>query len=372
MSDDESRRPHLRLVPGTSDADTTPARETGQGPETSPEERRAWPPPAGYWSSLYDLTNQTALILGTTEPLGLGIATGLADFGARVAVAERDLEMSKLAAKAATRRGHQSALAMNLDPARPEQVRRGIAAIEQLTGGIDVLVAVVSLGTPFRVANSGSAPATLTLPEVIHLVRATGRRMAVRGGGRVLLVAAGVPGDPAIAALAIGGLNEFVRTMAAAFIPHGVSVNALIVPQLIEPATSAPATSAPAGAASSAAEPTAEESRPEQTGAPAPEEKADPLAEVSGEAAPLEDEPNGDDLVLSQAPVISFPAGSRAPEAPAASPTAPADEPATEGILAAGIGAALYLCSPPARYLTGQSVTVGNPTVIGVKSPSSS
>jgi hypothetical protein len=201
--------------------------------------------------------------------------------------------------------------------------------------------------------------------------------MAARGGGRIVLVAAGVPSDPAIAALAIGGLSELVKTLAASFTPLHVSINALIVPQLIEARTEAPTNATPPGRYSAASEGV------EAPPSPAPlaatpkvqtRESAEAGTSPSSTSAELEspsgrapaEEQLGDEYAASaEPPVMSFPSCGRSAEDTAegrpVSGSSPGNLP-----LSSVIGAVLYFSSSAANSVTGQTGTIGNPADLTV------
>ena len=50
-------------------------------------------------SNLFNLESQVALITGSSQGIGLGLAKGLAQFGARIVLNGRDSKKLKLAAK---------------------------------------------------------------------------------------------------------------------------------------------------------------------------------------------------------------------------------------------------------------------------------
>ena len=330
MSDDDNGRPHLRLIgqpaQGVPPRDAEPPVASQPIPPAADAHRY----PAGAWSALHDLTGQVVLLTGHGDGLDDAIATGLADHGARLAVAQRDVERAKLTAQIASRAGSQGSIAFALDASQPEHVRRGIGAVEQLTDRLDALVVIVDLGR----ATAGRGDHTgVSLGEMIHLVRAAERRMAVLGGGRILIAAGGAPRDPAVAAVTAGGVEEFVRTTAPAFAAQGVTVNGIV--------TALPA--APLA--------------PPDAAAPTGNDQAGPPIPAAGTPAPA-------NAALDQTPIIPFPAPA---EGPPATPDTAGQEgvtpsvQATVGHSAPAVAAAILFLSPATAALTGQVIRVDGP-----------
>ena len=72
-------------------------------------------------SGLFDLGGRTALVTGGGRGLGRHLALGLAEAGADVVVASRDLERCRETARAIEGLGRRG-LALQADLSRPEQV----------------------------------------------------------------------------------------------------------------------------------------------------------------------------------------------------------------------------------------------------------
>jgi gluconate 5-dehydrogenase len=87
----------------------------------------------------FSLSGQVALVTGAGRGLGLEIAKGLADAGAQVALNGRDPE-TLAAAAAGIRAAGGAADALAFDVADPEAARRSIAALGERHGRLDILV----------------------------------------------------------------------------------------------------------------------------------------------------------------------------------------------------------------------------------------
>ena len=368
MSDDDNGRPRLRLIgqPPSGGAE-------GSGGDGGPGDLSAADPtpvasiaptpyPAGAWSTLYDLTGRVVLLTGHGDGLDDAIATGLADYGARMAIAQRDVERARATARISTRPGSQGSIALGMDSARAEHVRRGIGAVEQLTNQLDALVVIVDLGRASASRESGSG---VSLGEMIHLVRAAERRMAVLGGGRILIVAGGTPRDPAVGAITAGAVAEFVRTTALAFIAQNVTVNGIVaaLPVPVAPTPTTPVALPDGTSADPAAGPvdTVVDSLPQSSGAPLLQDLPGGLHPATDPAQPDDDDSVPADEVIGQAPVLPFPTPSGGPAAGQPVPRHPID-PGPAGPLdqaAPVVAAAVLFVGSLTTALTGQIIRIG-------------
>jgi gluconate 5-dehydrogenase len=226
MSDDASR-PHLRLV--RTDAPPDPI-EPGGATSRLPEPSTRAP---GSFARIFDLTGRVALVVGSGG-LGGTIAAGLADFGARLAVADLDLRAATQLARSCDRPGIE-ALAVGLDVTDHAMVREAVAAIEDRCGRIDILVNAA--GVNLR------KPATEYTPEewhriidtnltgVFYVTQAVARGMLARGYGRILSIGSvsSLLGHPYHAPYAAskGGLAIMTKSLATEWAPRGVTINAI-------------------------------------------------------------------------------------------------------------------------------------------------
>ena len=96
--------------------------------------------PAGSFGALFDLTGKVALIVGGGGGIGGAIAHALADFGARTIIADLNVEAARQVAQACARPTNAGSLAVQIDVTNPELVRQVVTAVEAETGRIDILV----------------------------------------------------------------------------------------------------------------------------------------------------------------------------------------------------------------------------------------
>jgi gluconate 5-dehydrogenase len=87
-----------------------------------------------------DLSNRIALVTGAARGLGFAIAKGLATAGATVVLNGRDTAALQEAAKNIDAGGGSNTAHATFDVTDRDAVRKGVAAIEARLGGIDILV----------------------------------------------------------------------------------------------------------------------------------------------------------------------------------------------------------------------------------------
>src|SRR5580658_9437326 len=90
-------------------------------------------------TSLFKLTGKAALVTGGNGGIGLGIARGLAQAGARVAMVARNTEKSHAAAKALAEETGIAPLVLTADVSVPDQVAAVVNEAKKGLGRIDIL-----------------------------------------------------------------------------------------------------------------------------------------------------------------------------------------------------------------------------------------
>ncbi len=188
---------------------------------------------------LFSLKGKVALVTGGSRGIGLELAEGLGEAGARLVITARREEFLREAEASLKSRGIEVA-AMLGSVAEEADVRRWLEQTIAIYGRIDILVnnAGISWGAP-----------TLEMPferwrQVMEtnldgtwrLTQAVCRRMVDQGdGGRVINVAsiAGLAGGRPDELSAIGysvskaGVIGLTRTLATHMAPYGILVNAI-------------------------------------------------------------------------------------------------------------------------------------------------
>jgi gluconate 5-dehydrogenase len=187
---------------------------------------------------LLDLTGRTALITGGSRGLGLQIAEGFLEMGARVVVSARKAGELEAAVEHLSRLGSASWIAA--DSSDPAAVARLAEQSIARLGHVDILVnnAGATWGAPAEdhPAEAWDKVMNLNIRAVFLLTQAIGRAsMIPRRSGRVINVAsiAGLFGNPpgTMSTIAYntskGALVNFTRALATEWGRHDINVNAL-------------------------------------------------------------------------------------------------------------------------------------------------
>ena len=182
----------------------------------------------------FDLTGRAALVTGSSRGIGLALARGLGEAGARVMLNARDAALTEAAARALRGDG-VDAEACPFDVTDAGQVAAGIADIERRMGGLDILVnnAGIQRRGPLLDAPEAVWAEVIetNLTAVFRIGREAARRMAPRGKGRIINIASLMsevarPGVGPYAA-AKGGVKMLTRAMCVEWAPFGINVNAI-------------------------------------------------------------------------------------------------------------------------------------------------
>ncbi len=176
------------------------------------------------------LTDRVAVVTGGGAGIGRGIARGLAAFGARVAVWERNAET---AASAGTEVG---GLGLTVDVRDGAEVDEALARTTEELGPVSILVN--NAGGVFAAPlldtsdNGFDALYRANLRHVMICTQRVARQMVQRSiRGSIISVTSieGVRAAPGYAsyAAAKAGVINFTKTAALELAPHGIRVNAL-------------------------------------------------------------------------------------------------------------------------------------------------
>ncbi|HJZ45622.1 MAG TPA: SDR family oxidoreductase [Roseiflexaceae bacterium] len=96
---------------------------------------------------LFDLTNSVVVVTGGGRGLGAALALGFAEAGARVAIGDQDARTAEGSAAQIRERGGQAAAA-GCDITNPQQVRALLDMAQQQFGALDVLVNNAGINIP--------------------------------------------------------------------------------------------------------------------------------------------------------------------------------------------------------------------------------
>jgi len=186
-------------------------------------------------NAMFDLTDKVAVVTGGNGGIGLGMARGLAQAGARVVIAARNAAKSQAAVDELQALG-SDAFALVAEVNNEASVAALFAEIDTRCGRLDILVnnAGVFLKKP---------PQDTTLAEwqAVMETNSTGAFLCARaayphlckaGGGKIINVASlvslfGVPYAVAYSA-SKGAVLQLTRSLATAWAVDGIQVNAIL------------------------------------------------------------------------------------------------------------------------------------------------
>jgi 2-deoxy-D-gluconate 3-dehydrogenase len=189
--------------------------------------------------NLFDLSGRVAIVTGGNGGIGYGIAAGLAEAGAAVAITGRDIAKGEAAAEALRGAGAEALFVPN-DVADKASNLRMVETVADRFGGVDILFNNAGL----HVANAANvmtgeewnADVSVNLTGAFLCCQAVYPAMVARGGGKIVNIASvgaflGQPFAPNYAA-SKGGVISLTKALAVEWAEQNIQVNA-IVPGLV-------------------------------------------------------------------------------------------------------------------------------------------
>src|ERR1700736_2851865 len=186
-------------------------------------------------TSLFDLTGKVAVVTGGNGGIGLGMARGLAEAGASIAIVGRN-EAKSMAAVAELTQQSGRAISVTCDVTDKAAVSDMVERTVRELGRIDILVNNAGI-------NIRKPPHALSLEEWDSVIRtnltsaflcsqAVYPAMKQAGGGKIINIGSmmsifGASFAPAYAA-SKGGIVQFTRSCAVAWATDNIQVNALL------------------------------------------------------------------------------------------------------------------------------------------------
>lgn len=184
---------------------------------------------------MFDLTGKVAIVTGGNGGIGLGMARGLANAGARVVVAARNQKKSDTAVHELRALGSDS-LAIQVDVADERSVDTLVDKTMNHCGRLDILINNAGV-------NVRKPPHELTLDEWRQVMdtnltsaflcsRAAYPHMKALGGGKIINIGSmmslfGASFAPAYGA-SKGGIVQLTKSLAVAWASDNVQVNAVL------------------------------------------------------------------------------------------------------------------------------------------------
>lgn len=179
-----------------------------------------------------DFTGRVALITGGASGIGKAVAGQLAGLGARLAIADRNIEGAEALA---SQLGSDRALALDVDVADPASVNAMVDAVTDRFGRLDILVHSAGVGIERgfleTTAEEWQRLIDIDLSGTFYCAQAAARKMVAQGYGRIVTLSstAGLRGGTGRAAYgaAKAGVVGLTKVMAVELAPYGVTANAL-------------------------------------------------------------------------------------------------------------------------------------------------
>jgi len=184
---------------------------------------------------LFDLHGKLALVTGGNGGIGLGIARGLAQAGASVAIAGRNAAKHRTAVETLEGLGGQ-AIGIIADVTDAADIKRMVAETVERLGGLDILIANAGM-------NIRKAPQDYTLEEWHQIVntnltsvftccQAVYPEMQRRGGGKIVTIGsmASLLGFDiaSVYAATKGAVVQLTRSLAMAWAKDNIQVNSIL------------------------------------------------------------------------------------------------------------------------------------------------
>ena len=184
--------------------------------------------------ALFDLSGRLALVTGSSQGIGLALAQGLGEAGARLVLNGRDPQRLEAAVEGLRRRGFEASGAA-FDVSDPTAAQAGAARIEAEIGPVDILVN--NAGIQRRAPLEDVAMATwaelmrANLDSVFFMGQAVARAMIPRRRGKIINICSlqSEAGRYSIAPYAAskGAVKMLTKGMCVDWARHGLQVNGI-------------------------------------------------------------------------------------------------------------------------------------------------
>ncbi len=186
---------------------------------------------------LFDLTGKHAVVTGGALGIGQGIALRLAESGAKVMIADVDLDNAGQTVEQIKKAGGESR-AVKANMARTEDIKKIIQETLAAFGGLDILINNAGISPlPFRPAMETSEDTwdqvmDVNLKGMFLLSQAAAREMIKQGrGGKIINIAsvAAVHHEPNMIhySASKAGVVSITHSLARELAPHNILVNAI-------------------------------------------------------------------------------------------------------------------------------------------------
>jgi 2-dehydro-3-deoxy-D-gluconate 5-dehydrogenase len=185
-------------------------------------------------SKMFDLSGKVAVVTGGNGGIGRGIAVGLAEAGAAVAVLARNEERNRDTLAELEKTG-VPAMALKLDVSQRKTLKPALQAVERKLGPIDILVNnagfAILKGVLDHSEEDWDSVIETNLSSCFLLSKYAVASMIPRKAGKIINVASigGFIGTPIFPSYGVskGGLLQLTRCLAIELAPHNIQVNSI-------------------------------------------------------------------------------------------------------------------------------------------------
>jgi NAD(P)-dependent dehydrogenase (short-subunit alcohol dehydrogenase family) len=186
------------------------------------------------------LTGEVAVVTGGAAGIGRGIALGMAEFGADVAIFDIDTAAAERVADLIREKGRR-ALPVTVDVTDRDALRRAVSQTAEALGGLDILVNNVGGTRPIKLVDMTDAQIDrqidFNLKSLVWMTQAAAQAMIARGDGGSIINISSIEGLRAAPTYSVyaackAGMLNFTRTVALELAEHGIRVNA-IAPDIV-------------------------------------------------------------------------------------------------------------------------------------------